>query len=149
MPHPKRELSGKSLEAFTPGIEFGRRPSVDVFERLYEAASKVDPSEPLLTGLTHGDLLRAIDDLVPLFDGERDLSAGLDFPSMGTQIEDQLSPTSVIAMVQSKVWMQPMDMTFLDESPLDVWHAIQHMEYVSTYLPVNTPEPVEDDSPSM
>jgi hypothetical protein len=149
MPHPKRELSGTSLQAMTPGIEFGREASVDVFSRLHHRMSHFRLTDVFARNITYAEIKSSIDALVPMEDGVRDLSGSLDFDDIGDFPRAPRTPSMVIAELQLLVWNQPKESYTLGENNADIWHAIQHLEYVSTYVPVNAPEPVDDDSPSI
>jgi hypothetical protein len=143
----KRALSGTALEMMMPGIEFGPKATVEVFDRMYTEASKLDPETVLLGKVTAGRVMETIDTLLPVVDGERQVTDRLD---MDNFMEDQIDrkPAWVMGTIQNDVWMKFDDEmpSFLGVPPKDIWLAVQHMEYVGSYEPVEpAPEMVTVD----
>jgi len=142
----KRTLSHTALEMMRPGIEFGPKATVDVFEAMHAEASKMDPETILLGKVTAARVLETIDTLLPVVDGHRQVSDRL---NMDNFMEDQMDrkPAWVIGTIQNDVWMKFDDEmpSFLGVPPKEIWLAVQYMEYLGSFLPVEgMPERILD-----
>ena len=139
----KRTLSGRALEMMTPGIEFGPEATIEVFERMRAVASEMQPDTLLLGQLTAAQIVQAIDEYLPVRDGKRQISDKLNFDTLIEDKYDQ-KPAWVFATIQNEVWMKFDDEmpSFLGATPKEIWLAIQHLEYVGSYEPVE-PAPEE------
>ena len=133
----KRALSGMALEMMMPGIEFGPESTVAVFDRMHAAAVGMDHDKIVLCNITADEVAKAIDTLLPITSGKRQVSDKLSFENL---IEDKIDrkPSYIMAEIQNEVWMKFHDEMpcFLGVKPKDVWLAIQHMEYLGTCEPI-------------
>ncbi len=134
----KKTLSGMALEMMMPGIEFGPKATVAVFVRMYAEASKLDPDTVLLGKVTAGRVMETIDTLLPVVDGERQVTDRL---NMDNFMEDQIDrkPAWVMGTIQNDVWMKFDDEmpSFLGVTPKEIWLAVQHMEYLGSFEPID------------
>ena len=133
----KRSLSGMALEMMKPGIEFGPHATADVFDRMYTAAAELDRDTLLLGKVSAGRVMEAIDALLPVVDGRRQVTDKL---NMANFLEDQIEqkPAWVIGTIQNDVWMKFDDEmpSFLSVTPKEIWLAIQHLEYLGDFEPI-------------
>jgi len=134
----KRTLSHTALEMMRPGIEFGPNATADVFETMHAEASQMDPKTILLGKVTAARVMETIDTLLPVVDGHRQISDRL---NMDNFMEDQMDrkPAWVIGTIQNDVWMKFDDEmpSFLGVPPKEIWLAVQYMEYLGSYQPID------------
>jgi len=144
MPGKKKQLSGLAFDMMQPGIDFGPSATLHVFARMHIKASEMDPAAPVIDmgrsgdPVTAKDIIDAIDFFVPLEDGQRTLSDMLDLDNR-FDTNPAARHLETMAHIQSHVWMKFEDEIpdFLGREPKDIWHAIQYMEYISRYEPID------------